>query len=143
MTSSATWAYGSILQLGDGATSEAFTAIAEIVELVPPNASRDSIDVTNHSSTGGSREFIPGMRDWGEVSFTANWLPTNATHDGTTGLLETFNDDDLHNWRIVLPDTVATLAFSGFLTAFEPELPLDDKASLSGTIKISGVVTVS
>jgi len=143
MTSSAFWAYGSILQAGDGATPEVFTSVAEITELVPPAMSKDSIDVTNHGSSDGYREFIPGMRDGGEVSFKANWLPTNATHDGTTGLLESFNDDELHNWKIIAPDTLITIAFSGFLTAFEPDTPLEGQGTLSGTIKVSGKPTVS
>ncbi len=143
MTSSAIWAYGSILQLGDGATPEVFTAIAEITELTPPQMSRDDIDVTSHQSSDGYREFISGLRDGGEVSFKANWLPTNSTHDGTTGLLETFNDNDTHNWKVILPNTLITIAFSGFLTAFEPDLPIEEQAQLSGTIKVSGKPTVS
>lgn len=143
MTSAAIWAYGSLLQLGDGAVSEAFTSVAEITELTPPQMSRDDIDVTSHQSSDGYREFISGLRDGGEVSFKANWLPTNSTHDGTTGLLETFNDNVNHNWKVILPNTLITIAFSGFLTAFEPDLPLEEQAQLSGTIKVSGKPTVS
>lgn len=143
MTSAAIWAYGSKLQIGDGATSEAFSDVAEITELTPPQMSRDDIDVTSHQSSDGYREFISGLRDGGEVSFKANWLPTNATHDGTTGLLESFNDNVNHNWKIILPSTLITISFSGFLTAFEPDLPIEEQAQLSGTIKVSGKPTVS
>lgn len=142
-TSSAIWAYGSILQAGDGATPEVFTAVAEIIELTPPQMSRDGIDVTSHTSSDGYREYISGMRDGGEVPFKANWLPTNATHDGTTGLLESFNDNDNHNWKIILPNSLVTISFRGFLTAFEPDLPIEEQAQLSGTIKVSGKPTVA
>ena len=143
MTTAAIWAYGSKLQIGDGAGSEAFTDVAEIVELTPPAMSRDEIDVTSHNSADGYREFISGLRDGGEVSFKANWLPTNTTHDGTTGLLESFNDNANHNWKIILPNSLITISFVGFLTAFEPDLPLEDQAQLSGTIKVSGKPTVA
>ena len=143
MTSSAIWAYGSKLQIGDGAVSEAFADVAEILELTPPSMSRDDIDVTSHNSSDGYREFIAGMRDGGEVSFKANWLPTNATHDNTTGLLESFNDNASHNWKIILPSSLITISFVGFLTAFEPDLPLEEQAQLSGTIKVSGKPTVA
>ena len=136
--SGAIWAYGSTLQLGDGATTEVFTSIAEITELTPPSMSRDDIDVTSHSSPDGYREFIAGMRDGGEVSFKANWLPTNATHDFTTGLGETFDDNVTHNWKIILPNSIVTISFSGFLTAFETDTPLEEQATLTGTIKVSG-----
>lgn len=143
MPSAAFWVYGSKIQLGDGAVSEAFADIAEVLDITPPPMSRDDIEVTNEQSTDGWREFIPGWRDGGEVTFNCNWLPTNATQNETTGMLETFNDDDLHNWRIVLPDGVKTISFSGFLTGFEPDLPLEEQGQLSITLKVSGKVTVA
>ncbi len=143
MTSSAFWAYGSALQIGDGETSESFTSIAEVTELTPPSMSRDAIEVTSHGSADGFREYISGWRDGGEVSIVANWLPTDTTHDGTTGLLESYLDDEAHNWRVVLPDSLATIAFAGFLTAFNPDLPLTEQGKLSCTIKITGKPTVT
>lgn len=143
MTTSAIWAYGSKLQIGDGGGTEVFTDVAEIVELTPPAMSRDEIEVTSHASADGYREFISGFRDGGEVSFKANWLPTNATHDGTTGVLESFNDNANHNWKIILPSSLVTISFVGFLTAFEPDLPLEEQAQLSGTIKVSGKPTIA
>lgn len=143
MTSSAFWAYGSALQLGDGGSPEVFTSIAEIINLTPPQMSRDEIDVTSNSSSDGYREFISGLRDGGEVEVEANWLPTNATQDGSTGVLETFNDNVNHNWKIILPGSIATIAFSGFVTAFEPDLQLEEQGKLNLTIKVSGKPTVS
>lgn len=143
MTTAAIWAYGSILQIGDGAVSENFSAIAEITELTPPSMSRDDIDVTSHQSSDGYREFISGLRDGGEVSFKANWLPTNSTQDGTTGVLESFNDNVNHNWKVILPSTLITISFVGFVTEFNPDLPIDAQADLSCTIKVSGKPTVT
>lgn len=140
--SDAFWAYGSLLQAGDGAVSEAFTSVAEITKLTPPNLSRDAIEVTHTTSANGYREFIAGWRDGGEVAYEANWLPTNATQDYSTGLHASFNDDDVHNWRIVVPE-VLRIDFAGFITAHEPDLPLEDRATLSGKIKISGKPTVT
>jgi predicted secreted protein len=143
MTSAAFWAYGSKLQLGDGGSPEAFSDIAEIIELNAPQMSRDEIDVTSHQSSDGYREFIAGLRDAGEVNCMANWLPTNATHSYTTGLHASFNTNTNKNWRIVLPSTLITIAFTGFVTAFEPDLPLEEQGQLSFTIKVSGKPTVS
>jgi predicted secreted protein len=138
------WAYGSALQLGDGATTEVFTSIAEITKLTPPSMSRDSKDVTSQQSPDGYREFIAALRDGGEVGIEANWLPTNSTHNATTGLLETFNDNDTHNWKIILPDNLATISFAGFLIAFEPgDLTPEDEGTLTATIKVSGKPTVA
>jgi predicted secreted protein len=143
MTSSAFWAYGSLLQMGDGATPEVFTTIAEIIEVKPPNSSRDAIQVSSHGSSDGYHEYLPGMRDGGEIPVTANWLPTNATQDQTTGVLESFNDDSIHNWKWIAPDTLVTCSFAGFLTAFEPDTPLTEQGKLSFTIKVTGKPTYS
>ncbi len=143
MPSSAFWAYGSTLQLGDGATPEVFTSIAEVLELTPPQMSRDEIDVTSHASADGYREFIGGLRDGGDVSVTCNWLPTNTTQDSTTGVLSTFNDNENHNWKIILPNTLATVAFTGFVMDFSPDTPLEEQGKVEFTIKVSGKPTVS
>ncbi len=143
MPSSAFWAYGSILQQGDGATPEAYSNVAEIIELTPPNMSRDEIDVTSHSSSDGYREFIGGLRDGGEVPFKANWLPSNATHDGNTGVLAQFNSDTNANWKIVLPnDTGIEIRFRGFVKEHNPDTPLEEQAQLEGSIKVSGKPTL-
>jgi len=142
-TSSAFWAYGSKLKLGDGATPEVFTEIAEVMDITPPALSRDAIEVSNQQSTNGWREKIPGWRDGDEVSFNCNWLPQNATQDEVTGLLSTFTDDELHNWQILLPDAVTLVAFAGFLTGFEPDLPLEEQGQLAITLTVSGPVTIS
>jgi predicted secreted protein len=143
MPSAAFWGYGSTFQLGDGATPEVFTSIAEIRDMKPPKMKRDSSDVTSHGSTGGWREFLPNLRDGGEVAIEANWLPNNVTQDEVTGVYEAFTDNVNHNWKIILPDTILTIAFAGHITAFEPETPLDNHGKLSFTIKVSGPVTLS
>jgi len=141
MTSSAFWGFGALLQYGNGATPEVFTSIAEATAIKPPALSRDSMEMTNHSSTNAWREFLPGLRDGGEVTYEGNWLPTNATQNGTTGVLESFNDNENHNWKFVLPGSILTISFTGHVTAFEGESPMDNVGKLSLTIKISGEVT--
>ena len=145
--SSAFWPYGTKLKIGNDGTTETFTAVAEVKDITPPQLSKDSIEVTSQDSTNGFREFIPGWKDSGEVSFEGNWIPTHATQDGTTGVLASFNDDDNHNWQIVLPNdgTVAglTVGFTGHVINFEPDLPLEDAAALSVSIKVTGAITIT
>jgi predicted secreted protein len=139
MTTSGFWAYGSKLQMGDGATSEAFSDIAEITKLGGLDMKRDTIDYTSHDSANGYREKGPGLRDAGDVTFEGNWIPANATHNETTGLVESFNDNVNHNWKIVLPSAVATIALTGFLSALKlGPLDVDGKGMISGTIACSG-----
>jgi predicted secreted protein len=145
--SSAWWAYGSELKIGDDdGTSEAFTKIAEIRDITGPSMSKDAIEVTNQDSSNGWREYIPGLKDAGEVSVSANWIPIDETQDGTDGLLSKFTDDDMHNFQIIVPSdgtATTTIAISAVVTSFSPTLPLDAQGQLDFTLKISGKPTFS
>jgi len=141
--SEAFWAYGSVIQLSDSGSAGNFASIAEVKDITPPEQSRDSIKVTSGASPSGRHEYIPGFRDGGEVSFICNWLPNDSTQDEFTGLLSTFNDDDLHWWKIVATDAIITLLFEGFLTGFAPKLPLEAQGELELKLKVSGDITVS
>lgn len=136
------WAYGSILQMGDSATPEAFTAIAELVEGPDgPDASRDSIDMTNHQSTNAWKESIPGFRDGGTIGGKSNWLPNDSSQDENTGYWAHFNQNTNRNWRLVLPNSIATFAFSGHATKWKPSLDKEKQGMLEFEIKINGPVT--
>jgi predicted secreted protein len=142
--SNAWWAYGSTFKLGDGASPEVFTAVAEVRDIPGPNLTRDSIEVTNQDSDDGWREYIPGWRDGDSVTIQANWLPSNATQDDSTGMLSHFEDDDNHNYQIVTPTAIGiTIEFAGHITGMPLNLPLTEQAQVEFTVKISGAVTIS
>ena len=142
MTSSAFWAFGSKLQYGDAGTPETFVDIAEVTKIKFSGLDRDDIDVTNHSSPGGGQETLPGLRKWGEVVVEANWLPTNATQNKTTGILASFSDNSYHNFKIILPNTLDTIAFSGYISKFDPgELDVKTAGTLSFTVKLASMPT--
>lgn len=145
--SNAWWAYGSDFKIGDDGTAELFTTVAEVIDISGPSMSRDAIDVTNQDSTNGWREFIPGFRDGGEVSISANWIPVSSTQDATSGILSKFTDNVLHNFQIVTSDDgsggTMDIDFAGIVTQFNPSLPITEQGKLDFTIKISGAVTIA
>ena len=145
MTSSANWAFGTLFKIGDAADPEVFATVAEVLEITPIDMERDSIEVTNHDSADGYREFIPGLRDAGEFTIKANWLPANATQDGTTGLLKQWDDDNTHNFELLLADGATKRAFTGFLTQYKNDTPLEEQQTLECKIKLTGkpVLTTS
>ena len=147
MSSNAWWAYGSELKIGDDGTTEAFTKVAEIIDISGPSMSRDAIEVTNQDSPSGWREFIPGLRNGGEVSLTANWIPVSGTQDGTSGVLSKFTDDILHNWQIITADDGSSgtmdIDFAAIVTNFSISLPLEEQAHLDVTLKVSGAVIIA
>lgn len=129
---------GTEFQRGDGNTSEGFTAIAEVIDIVGPGLTRSFYDVTHLGSSGGYREFISGFRDGGEYTFTLNF--TRAEYE----LIKAdYDSDDSVNYKVVLPDTDATtLEFAGFVTALPMTIPFDDKVTVNVTIKITGGVDI-
>ena len=121
------------------------TTVAEVTDISGPTLSRDTIDMTHHQSPNRWREFIKNVKDGGEVTFSINYIPTNATHATGTGVLADFaNDTTNDTWTLVFPDSGATTwTFPGFITKFTPKEPVDDKLSADLTIKVSGQPTLA
>jgi len=136
--SSAVNAFGTLLKRNG-------TTIAEVTDITPPELGRDDIEVTHHQSPAAWREFIKGLKDAGEVSFTINYIPTNSTHNAGTGLLaDLANNATIDTWTLVFPDTSATTwSFPGFVSKFSSKAPIDDKLSADVTLKVSGQPTLA
>lgn len=144
MASNAWWVYGSEFQLGDAATPEVFTKVAEVIDIDGPGMTRDSTEVTNEDSSDGYREFIPGWRDGDTVTVNANWLPTDSTQDDSTGTLSHYNDDSNHNYRIVTPAAVGiTISLTGHITGHPFSLAMEEQAQVEFEVKISGKPSVA
>jgi hypothetical protein len=133
-------AKGTKLQIGNGAESEVFTDVGELLDMSGPSASLGTADVTSHSST--AKECVATVLDSGEVTFSINYDPTLATHKNASGgLIYQMQQKTLRNWKIVFPDTSSSyITFSGFVTSFEPDAPVEGKLSAKLKIKISGAV---
>lgn len=142
MTTSATPAYGTLLKIGDGATPEVFTTIAEVGDLEAPEIILNTEDATTHDSAGWG-EVIGTQLDGGEPTFTINWRPTNATHDETTGLLYSILNRVKKNFKVVLPSTVKTFSFAAVVTSFKPKQPVKGILQAEIKLKISGAVSVA
>lgn len=89
---------GVLLKAGDGGSPENFVTIAEQVVLKPLQFSRNEIEVSTHNV--GVEEKILGMLRQGQVTGTANWLPTDPTHDQ---ILQDILANVKRNWRIAFP----------------------------------------
>ena len=148
MASNAWWAYGSDFKVGNDGTTETFATVAEVLDISGPNMSQDTIEVSSQDSANGWREYIAGWRDAGEVSISANWIPSSATQDGTTGVLSKFLDSDTHNYQIITPvgsdgTGSVTISMTGIVTGFGVNLPLTEQAKVDFSIKLTGAVTFS
>lgn len=134
--------HGMKLGVGDAASPEVFTNIAEVLS-INFSASRDTVDASNTDSTDGYREFIAGLNDGGEISIEANFLPGDATQNYTNGAASDIDNSTARNYKITWPDgSSTTLLFTGFLTALEYSASVEDRMTASMTFKVTGKPTL-
>ncbi len=138
MATAATLGLGTLIKKGDGASPEVFTAIAEVGTITGPSQSSEFVDVTNQDST--AREFIAGLIDPGEISFSVNYIPDNTTHKA---ILTDFQDKSIDQYELLFPTGDATdkWSFAAAVTGAEVTAPIDGPIQLSVTLKVSGAVT--
>lgn len=136
--SNAISAKGTTLKIGS-------TAVAEVISINGMALKSDTVDVTNHASTGGWKEFIATLKDAGEVSLEISYVPTEATHKNTAGgLIYLLVQGTVQAFSIVWPDTgTTTWTFNGLVTQFSPSAPHDGKLSAAVSIKVSGAPTLA
>jgi hypothetical protein len=132
--------YGSTFQIQTENSPDAYADLAEVVNITPPSATLDQIDVTHMTSPNRRREFISGLIDSGECSLDINFVPGNSTD---IRLFELINlpvgVSRRRNLRISFPNG-RTWSFTGELTGYEPSVPVDDKMSATVTFKVTGDV---
>lgn len=127
------------LQLGDGGVPENFTTIAEVRSIAGPTFTNDILDVTNHDSENGVREFKAGLTDPGDLTFTLNFQPTEPTHDDSTGTLSLLVSKVVRNFRLVFPGSIRTWQFGGIITGHPVNFPIDDVLTADVTLKVTGI----
>jgi predicted secreted protein len=115
------------------------TAIANLTNIGGLDLSSDEIDVSDHDSADGYREFIQGMKDGGSVS-----LEGHFTNDvSQTDLLDLFDSGAVVAMSIAFPDNLATWTFNGFVSGIGTDAPSDDKLGFTASVKVSGKPTLS
>lgn len=135
-----TTGFGTLFATGDGGNPETFTTLAELTNVPPPSLSRDSIDASHQQSPDEWREFIPGMKDAGEISLEFNLIPGGPTMAEIVAEFSLSGSAAIKNRRVTFPDG-SRWDFSAFVTGFEQGAPIDDKMAGTVTLKITGAPT--
>jgi predicted secreted protein len=129
-------ATGTLLKVGDGASEEQFTTIPEMFRIQAPTVKFDMTDVTSHDSTGGFREYIPGLSDGENATGEFFYVPSNTVH----GTVRDANiNRTLKNFQIVFPDTDENeLLFAAYAISFQPGANVGDVLRGNLTLKMTG-----
>jgi hypothetical protein len=124
-----------------GSGSVSYTEIAELREITPPALTRNTIETTTQNEDDDA--YVVGIRRHGDMTFDMNFVPNNGTQDHLTGLQQKWFVGSRNIYKItfppIAPQTVgASWVFSGFVSQFAPNAPLDDRLSASVTIRPTG-----
>lgn len=125
---------GTQMQLGNGAGTEVFTTIAEVLSISGPGEQVATLDATSMDSTG--KEYISSaLPDVTDVTFELHFLSNNVQHQQ---LRTDLRAGTKRNFKLLLPDTT-TVAFTALVTALSPEMPLEGKVTQNVTLKPTGL----
>jgi predicted secreted protein len=129
-------ATGSLLQIGDGASVETFATIPEVSRVAPPNVRFDLLEVTSHDSTGGFREWVPGLADGENATAEFFWVPSNEIH-------QMVRDANLNktrkNMKIVFTgDSENTFAYAAYVMSFGPQADVGQILRSSAGFRMTG-----
>lgn len=127
--------YGTVLKMGDGGSPETFSEIGEIGDFEDGDTV-EQIEVTNHQSPGGRKEYIAALKDGAEISFPCNYIPTNATHNRTTGLRGKIGQ--VLNFQLVAPGETETYNFSALVLGVTRSFPVQGVMQMTVNLKKTG-----
>lgn len=154
MSTQAKLSAGTLLKIGDGASPEVFTTVAEILTLKVSGRAIATPDVTNMDSPKDGlgviyQEFIGSIATGGDVDFTYNFIPSSS--GGQNDLRQHF-DGLTHNFQIVTPvDNTANSPVTKWTFSFAAIVSESDNVDFdiqkqmigSGKLKISGPTTLA
>lgn len=132
--------YDSLFEIHDGGSPGSFQEVAEMFDLTPPSDTFDIIEASHMRSPNKVKEFINGMSDPGECSFTMNFIP-----DGPgDAIMQAWRADRgaRRTCRITWPNGV-TWTFSGLLQTYVPAAPTNDRMTAQVTIKVTASYEVT
>jgi hypothetical protein len=122
---------------GGTASTDAFSKIAEVVDIDPPAGESAEVDVTHLESL--AREFKLGLRDNGQTTLTMNLIPGSVQQ-------EAIEDDQdsgtIRYYKIVFRDGVNGRAFKAGVKQFKvAAIAVDGALRATVVFRNSGAVT--
>jgi hypothetical protein len=144
MATQAIASHGTLLKIGDGATPEVFTTVAEVGDITLPNFGNEKEDVTVQTTPGRKRDYKVTLQKDATVEFPINWDPADATHDSATGLKSFADSGEQNNFQCVLPDDAeTTYTFAAIVEDFQPEAPVNGILRANIVLGICGDIVES
>jgi predicted secreted protein len=125
-----------LLQRGDGASPENFTTVANVSSIKGFTFSATVKDVTSHSTGVPWRQKIPTLLDPGDLTADIWFIMDSVGH---RALLNDFANRVTRDWRLVEPDTLATVfECPMFISKLTFDHPVDGVTTAQITLTATG-----
>lgn len=132
-------AHGTLFKVGDGASPEVFASILGVSRVNAPDVRTEFIDVTSHDSSGGFREFFPGLKDGETVTAEMLWKPSDTVHKSLR--VDAYAATS-RNWQEIFPDaTDNQVNFTGYISGFPGQANAAEVLRNTLSVKVTGVPT--
>lgn len=140
MSSIAISAQGTLFKIESDSSAGTFGTVPETGKLGCPNQKFDILDCTSHDSSGGYREYIPGLIDGENATAEINFVPTNASH---IALRTNSASRTKKNFKIVFPGggVGSELAFAAYIVGLVPQADSGVILKETVTCKVTGLQT--
>jgi len=120
----------------------AFTEIAEMGDVTPPELSRNEFDSSTQNEDIDS--YVLGIMRRGAFSVPLNWIPDNNTHDHLTGVYKLMINKTMTGWKVRFTQVTPAIdwVMSGQVQALSPVAPVDGILKTNMTVRLSGLMTI-
>lgn len=139
-------AEGTLLQVGTGASPEAWTTIANVGDITGPQDTSTVVDITSHSSQAPFRQKIITLLDQGQATFKLFWVPTNDTHrnaltGAVTGLRYNYINRLKQEYRLKYTDGSSSDTFYAYVMELSQVAPVAGVYEMTVKLQTTGAPT--
>ncbi len=134
-------AINTLLKLGNGASPEVFTTIANVSSITGLQLSANVVDVTSHSTSVPWRQKITTLLDAGDLTFDLFFIPSDTGHQQLLTIFQEKNGttDGLRDYQLWFPDGVPTkYQFAAYISKFSLTEPVDNVVRAAVTFTATG-----
>lgn len=138
MATGALHAQGTLFKVESDTSVGTFTTVPEVSKIGSPSVKFDLLDATSHDSSGGFKEYVPGLAD-GENATAELWfIPTNALH---IQLRVDSYAKTKKNWQIIFAGagTGGQIGFAAYVVTITPTADSGTLLKEAVTCKVTGL----
>lgn len=136
-------AKGTVIKLGNGASPEVFSTIAQVRSITGTTTKATVQDVTTHDTAGNYMDKLAVLIDPGTFSAPANYDKAEVTHAFSTGLWNLLINLTLRAYRMVFPASIGYLQMDAYVTGHGFQAPVDNVLQFNLEWTITGSISTA